>query len=139
VTTQHLYTYGTLQVEAIIELIVGRPLRGAAARLEGYARYRVAGRVYPAIVEALGSEVSGVLYSDLEAAELDRLDLYEGELYERREVSVWVGSGRVAAATYVVRPELRHRLSSEAWDLAGFQRHHLDAYLALISKTSRAP
>ena len=138
-TTQHLYTYGTLQVAAIIELIVGRPLRGVAARLDGYARYRVADRVYPAIVEAPGAEVPGVLYSGLDTAELDRLDVYEGDLYERRDVSVWVGPARVSAATYIARPELQHRLSSEPWDFAGFLRDHLDGYLALISKTSRAP
>ncbi|HTV25296.1 MAG TPA: gamma-glutamylcyclotransferase family protein [Polyangiaceae bacterium] len=138
-TTQHLYTYGTLQVAAIIEHIVGRPLRGVAARLDGYQRYRVADRVYPAIVEAVGGQVPGVLYADLEAVELERLDLYEGDLYERREVVVWVGPARLSAATYVIRSELQHRLSTEPWDWAGFLRDHLDEYLALITKTSRAP
>lgn len=138
-TTRNLYTYGTLQAPSIIELIVGRPLVGVAARLDGYARFRVEGRVYPAIVEAPGGAVPGVLYADLEATELDRLDVYEGPLYERREVSVWVGPAATAAATYVLRPELRHRLSDEPWDYEAFLRDHLDDYLALISQTSRAP
>jgi gamma-glutamylcyclotransferase (GGCT)/AIG2-like uncharacterized protein YtfP len=139
VKTQHLYTYGTLQVAAIIERIVGRALAGEPARLEGYARFRVKGRVYPAIVEAAGCEVPGVLYAGLEAAELDRLDFYEGDLYERREVSVWAGAGVQRAATYVLRSELRHELSDEGWELAGFLRDHLDEYLAIISQTAQAP
>jgi hypothetical protein len=138
-TIQHLYTYGTLQVAAIIEHIVGRPLSGVPARLEGYARFRVRGRVYPAIVAAAGSEVPGVLYTGLDAAELERLDFYEGDLYERREVAVWAGAVAQRAATYVLRPELRHELSDEPWDFAGFLRDHLDDYLATVSQTSRAP
>jgi gamma-glutamylcyclotransferase (GGCT)/AIG2-like uncharacterized protein YtfP len=126
-------------VAAIIEHIVGRPLAGVPARLEGYARFRVRGRVYPAIVEAAGGEVSGVLYPALLAAELERLDIYEGDLYERREVSVWEGSLEHRAATYVLRPELRHELSDEPWDLATFTRDHLEEYLAIVSQTSRAP
>jgi gamma-glutamylcyclotransferase (GGCT)/AIG2-like uncharacterized protein YtfP len=139
VKTQHLYTYGTLQVAAIIQHIVGRPLSGVPARLEGYARFRVRGRVYPAIVEAAGGEVMGMLYAGLDAAELDRLDFYEGDLYERRDVSVWSGAAAQRAATYVLRPEHRHELSDEPWDLAGFLRDHLDDYLALVSQTSQAP
>jgi gamma-glutamylcyclotransferase (GGCT)/AIG2-like uncharacterized protein YtfP len=118
---------------------VGRQLRGTAARLGGYARYRIKDRVYPAIVESAGGDVPGVLYPDLDAAELDRLDRYEGALYERREVSVWVGSVATPAATYVLRPEFRHRLSDEPWDLAAFLRDHLDEYLVLVSQTARAP
>lgn len=137
--TQHLYTYGTLQVAAIIEHIVGRPLVGEPARLAGYARFRVKGRVYPAIVEAAGGEVSGVLYAGLEAAELERLDFYEGELYERREVSVGEGPAQRTAATYVLRPEHRHELSDEPWDLEGFLRDHLDDYIAIVAETSQAP
>jgi gamma-glutamylcyclotransferase (GGCT)/AIG2-like uncharacterized protein YtfP len=139
VKTRELYTYGTLQVAAIIERIVGRPLSGVPARLDGYARFRVRGRVYPAIVEAAGGEVSGVLYAGLEPAELDRLDFYEGDLYERREVSVWAGAVAQRAATYVLRPALRHELSDEPWDLDGFLRDHLDDYLAAVSRTSQAP
>jgi hypothetical protein len=139
VNTQHLYTYGTLQAASIIEHIVGRPLSGVPARLEGYARFRVRERAYPAIVEAVGAEVEGVLYAGLDAAELERLDVYEGDLYERRDVSVWVGSMAERAVTYVLRAELRHQLSDEPWDFAGFLRDHLDDYLALISQTSRAP
>jgi gamma-glutamylcyclotransferase (GGCT)/AIG2-like uncharacterized protein YtfP len=139
VKTELLYTYGTLQVGAIIEQIVGRPVAGVPARLEGYARFRVSGRVYPAIVQAAGSEVCGVLYAGLEAAELARLDAYEGDLYERREVSVWAGPVAHRALTYVLRPGFQHELSHEPWDLAVFLRDHLQAYLALIAQTSRAP
>lgn len=138
-TTHQLFAYGTLQVPAIVAQIVGRPLAGVPARLDGYARYRVEGRVYPAVVEAAAGEVAGILYAGLDAAELERLDIYEGDLYERREVAVCVGPVLARAATYVLRPELRHHLSDEPWDLERFWREHLDDYLSLVSRTSRAP
>jgi gamma-glutamylcyclotransferase (GGCT)/AIG2-like uncharacterized protein YtfP len=138
-STSALYTYGTLQVPDIIALIVGRRLVGQPARLLGYARYRILDRVYPAIVEATSGDVPGMLYAGLDAAELQRLDDYEGEIYERRELSVLVGAASVAACSYVLRPEHLHRLSSEPWDLADFEREHLQSYLARVSLTSRAP
>jgi gamma-glutamylcyclotransferase (GGCT)/AIG2-like uncharacterized protein YtfP len=138
-TVHHLYAYGTLQVGAIFAQIVGRAIEGRAATLAGYARYRISDRVYPAIVEAPGNEVPGVVYLGLTAEELARLDVYEGHLYERREVRVWEGAGTLLVDTYVLRSEHRHRLSSEPWDRERFEREHLASYLADISTTSRAP
>ncbi len=138
-TIHHLYAYGTLQVGAIFAQIVGRVIEGRPATLAGYARYCISDRVYPAIVEAPGSEVPGVVYLGLTAEEVQRLDVYEGHLYERREVRVWQENGTLLAETYVLRPEHRHRLSSEAWDRERFERVHLASYLAAVSQTSRAP
>jgi gamma-glutamylcyclotransferase (GGCT)/AIG2-like uncharacterized protein YtfP len=138
-TTSALYTYGTLQVPAIIALIVGRPLVGQPARLPGYSRFRIQNRVYPAIIPAAGGDVPGILYPGLEVAELERLDHYEGEIYERRELNVLVAEESVPACTYVLRPEHVHRLSEEPWDLGQFEREHLASYLARVAVTSRAP
>jgi hypothetical protein len=138
-TTHRLYAYGTLQLTPIISLIVGRPLEGQPATLSGYARYRIADRVYPGIVEATGGSVSGVMYAGLDATEMDRLDTYEGPLYERRDLLVEVGGALIPACTYVLRPEHAQRLSTESWDIAQFRREHLEGYLARISTTYRAP
>jgi gamma-glutamylcyclotransferase (GGCT)/AIG2-like uncharacterized protein YtfP len=135
----HVYAYGTLQVPAIIAQIVGREVVGCPARLSGYARWCIEGRLYPAIVEAPASEVDGIVYPGLDTAELERLDTYEGELYERRELPVRVGDVTIAACTYVLRAEHAHWLSREPWDLARFEREHLASYLARVSRTSRAP
>jgi gamma-glutamylcyclotransferase (GGCT)/AIG2-like uncharacterized protein YtfP len=137
--TQHLYAYGTLQVPAIVAQIVGRELVGRPARLLGYARYRVIDRPYPAIVAEPAGEVDGVVYPGLDAAELERLDTYEGELYERRALTIQVGEVSVWACTYVLRPEHIARLSHEPWDLERFERENLASYLARIARTAQAP
>ena len=85
--------------------------------------------MFPAIVEAAGAEVPGVVYAELGADDLERLDRYEGGLYARRELPVWVGEDAIVASTYVLRPEFEHRLSSEPWELEEFVREHLESYL----------
>lgn len=137
--THALYVYGTLQVPAIFQQIVGRALRAVPATLEGYARYRVQARVYPAIVEQAGGRVEGLVYGGLSSAELERLDLYEGDLYERRVVDLSKGGVFIQAHVYVLRVDQHHLLSSDAWDLDTFTRDHLKDYLSQISVTSRAP
>src|SRR4051812_29319010 len=138
-TTHQLFAYGTLQLPPIISLIVGRSLEPREATLSGYARFRILDRVYPAIVATPGASVRGVVYAGLDATEMERLDLYEGPLYDRCAVSVEVNGAIISACTYVLRPEHAHRLSAEAWDIEMFQREHLEGYLARISNTYRAP
>ena len=135
----HLYTYGTLQLPEIMSQIVGRAVLGRAARLSGFARYRIRDRVYPAIVESPGAQLSGVVYDGLGPEELVRLDDYEGPIYERRVVEIEVDGDVLLACTYVLRPEHAARLSTEPWDLERFEREHLASYLARIAVTLRAP
>jgi gamma-glutamylcyclotransferase (GGCT)/AIG2-like uncharacterized protein YtfP len=134
-----LFAYGTLQVAEIFEHIVGRALPGCPALLQGYARYRVAQRVYPAIVRQPGAYVSGLLYSGLDARELEHLDVYEGELYQRTLLEVQASGTRVEAWTYVLGDAHLEQLAPDAWDLETFQREHLTSYLKRVSVTRRAP
>jgi len=134
-----LFTYGTLQNADVFAQVVGRSWLSSPARLEGYARYRVNHKPYPAIVAEPGAQVHGALYSGVTPLELERLDDYEGELYERRSLRVWVGTQALEAFTYLLRQEYRALLSAEAWELADFEREHLASYLSRISLTRRAP
>jgi gamma-glutamylcyclotransferase (GGCT)/AIG2-like uncharacterized protein YtfP len=139
-TTAHrLYAYGTLQLPEIFQHIVGRSLPSCPALLEGYARYAVCDRVYPAIVEQAGGRVPGVVYSGLNAAELAQLDCYEGELYERKSLRLWAEEKQVSAHVYVLAHAYRSQLSPVLWDLETFRREHLASYLERVSVTRRAP
>jgi hypothetical protein len=73
------------------------------------------------------------------APELQHLDHYEGELYERRALSVRVGGSTLSAVGYVLGDGHRSLLSTEPWELAAFERDHLADYLEHISVTRRAP
>jgi gamma-glutamylcyclotransferase (GGCT)/AIG2-like uncharacterized protein YtfP len=134
-----LFAYGTLQLPDVLEAVLGLRWQGTPALLLDFARYRVRGKPYPAIVPEPGGNVAGLVYSGVGPAELDQLDRYEGELYERRTLSVRSGGATLAAVSYVLAEPQRALLSNESWELGAFEREHLQDYLLRISLTRRAP
>jgi gamma-glutamylcyclotransferase (GGCT)/AIG2-like uncharacterized protein YtfP len=139
VIASNVYAYGTLQEPDVFRLIVGRSIAAAAAMLEDHARFRLRNEVYPAIVAQAGQSVAGLLYAGVTAAELARLDEYEGRLFERKELWVSSAGTPTLAFTYVLRERERHLLSAEPWDIEQFRREHLASYLRRIALTARAP
>jgi len=123
----------------VLALIVGRSLVGVDAVLEGHARFGLTDKVYPAIIAQPGGRVQGLLYSGITPGELERLDEYEGPLYERRELLVICSGAPTRAFTYVLGERHVELLSPEPWDFERFRREHLESYLARIALTSRAP
>jgi hypothetical protein len=56
-----LFVYGSLQLPQVMRLVAGRHFPSALVRLEGYARFRVRGEVYPGIVSCPGEQTAGLL------------------------------------------------------------------------------
>jgi len=120
--------------EDIMTLVCGLAVRGEAATLLDHARHPVRDEDYPGMVPDLGQQVGGVLYRDLPATALCRLDDFEGEMYTRQRVSVLLESGELQSAwTYVFRPAYEGLLQPGDWDFqrfltegkARFERHYL--------------
>lgn len=128
----HLFAYGTLEVPAVLAKVTGSEHVAQAAVLSGYARYLLARYPYPAMIAAPASTVLGSVFLDLDAAAFARLDAYEGDLYERCELSVRVGDAMVRAQSYVLRGEFHQLLSEAPWDRHEFERRHLASYLARL-------
>lgn len=125
-----VFTYGTLEIPAVMEAVTGRRFRSRQAELADFVRRRLRGRIYPAAIERPGSRVAGRVYEEVDAATLARLDRFEGHSYERREACVLVpGGGEVRATLYVLAPAEHRELLEEPWDPAEFARVHLAAYL----------
>jgi len=95
-------------------------LRFAPARLDGWRRGRVRGASYPGIEIHMGASTHGMLLFAADHADvvLRVFDVYEGDLYERIEVSAWTETGIVPAQVYALRAEHRHILDSEDWSPA---------------------
>ncbi|MCK9984367.1 MAG: hypothetical protein AzoDbin1_00839 [Azoarcus sp.] len=120
---QHCFTYGSLMCEDIMAAVSGTRCSFVAASLDGYRRQPVLGQAYPGMVSAARAGVQGVLYLDLPASAWPRLDRFESEEYERRQVVVRLQDGRVETAwTYVFRPECAGRLVDGEWDFERFLR-----------------
>ncbi len=93
----------------------------AEAVLNDFFRSGIREEEYPGIVTQPGTEVSGILYLNLPARALKRLDGFEGEMYSRQEVNVFsdnIGSSR--AMTYVFKPQYSHLLTNEPWSYSRF-------------------
>ncbi len=63
------------------------------ATLAGYRRFAVRDETYPGIVVSTGSSVAGLVYADVDADDVARLDQFEGELYERIDATVTDAQG----------------------------------------------
>ena len=123
------FTYGSLMWPDIMVRACGRA--GGAppcepAWLEGHARHPVVDQDYPGLVKRPGAApVQGVLYRAITAAELERLDAFEGEEYERVRVTVWVRGPNTGltepAWAYRFRPEFAHRLGAGDWSVQNFE------------------
>jgi gamma-glutamylcyclotransferase (GGCT)/AIG2-like uncharacterized protein YtfP len=126
---EEVFAYGTLLVPEVMEALLGRTVPSAPARLAGFACYRVRGAVFPAALESSGREIRGRLYRGLDPPTLALLDRFEGDLYQRRRLTVELGGGESAAWVYLLAADRSGLLTDEPWSLAEFVQLHLLAYL----------
>lgn len=135
----NVFAYGTLLFAEVMEAVAGARYPSEDAVLGGYRRFRVRERAYPGVVAAAGAETVGRLYRGLTLTALERLDHFEGDLYERRRLPVHRADGSATEAFVYVIPEARRdALTEEPWDVAAFARQHLDRYLAAGRRQHRA-
>ncbi|MGD2119054.1 MAG: gamma-glutamylcyclotransferase [Chromatiales bacterium] len=126
----HVFTYGSLMFAPVWNKVVRRSYRSTAASLAGHVRRPVKNEAYPVIYPATAERVSGLLYFDVAADDLRRLDLFEGEYYQRQSLSVCIADGSTLVAdTYVVKPQFRHIAAAGDWDPEYFRRHGMQAFL----------
>ena len=124
----HVFTYGSLMFPAVWERVVRGRYRSVPAMLPGYARYAVEGETYPGMVQQSDSAVNGVLYFDVDDADLLTLDVFEGSEYRREQVRVSIADDQVEVAqTYLFM--VQERLSDRDWDPQAFRMESfLSAY-----------
>jgi gamma-glutamylcyclotransferase (GGCT)/AIG2-like uncharacterized protein YtfP len=108
----------------IMARVTGRVFRGRHAELRNYQRFTVRGETYPGLAPCPGVRVQGILYSGLDAHDMNRLDAFEGNLYERMWLMVHPRRGpAITAFVYVVCPQRRAMLTTEIWDAEAFLRN----------------
>ena len=117
---EQLFAYGTLMHPPLTAEVIGRMPESRAARLNGYARYRIRGLWYPGIVPAENMYVDGCLFSGLDQGYLAVLDQYESDRYVRNSVMADLDGRATPCFAYVIRPDCTRELSTESWNLAAF-------------------
>ena len=150
-----MFCYGSLMFDAVWSRVVAGRYRTAAARVRGYRRFAVSGESYPAVVPWADAEVIGRVYFDVDAADVARLDAFEGTEYRRETVEVELLDPQVdlhfdphldpIAPTQIAPHALRAgaaakadmyvflalgRLASQAWDASRFGAEQIDRFIA---------
>jgi hypothetical protein len=114
----------------VMEIVAGPGLARQRARLDGFRRRCLRGAVYPGLVPAGGERTEGQLWEGLDARMLERVDRFEGDLYERSLHAVELAGGMAREAfVYGLRPAEFERAGPSPWDEDHFRKHHLTAYL----------
>ena len=95
---QAVFTYGSLMFAPVWQTVCEGQYQSAPATLKGYTRCCVRGESYPAAIAASpADEIVGLVYFNVSAADLLRLDQFEGTEYTRREQEVAVSGAEVGA------------------------------------------
>jgi gamma-glutamylcyclotransferase (GGCT)/AIG2-like uncharacterized protein YtfP len=123
----NVFTYGSLMFDQVWSRVVSGSYRRADAVLRGHERRAVRGETYPGVIAAAGASVTGVVYFDVDAPDLARLDDFEGAPYERRSVLLDLGGEELPAEVYLIRDH--DRLEPAPWDVAGFERAGIFEFL----------
>lgn len=122
--------YGTTSPEAW----QATSLRIRPAVLHSYCRHQVRSVDYPGIVPETGKTVRGTYVEGLTEGDIWRLDVFEGNEYERRRVGVSIldDSGeeneKVDTETYVYVAG-RDNLNDDEWDFQEFMRSKLSRWV----------
>lgn len=125
----NLFTYGTLMVPEIMTQVSGSQYLSQKATIFNYVRKTVSGEVYPAIIKQKGGVVEGMLYFNLSKEAFERLDKFEGPLYERTETKAVCKDGKhVVTYTYVITPNFAHQLSDDNWNYENFLTNHKNLF-----------
>lgn len=124
-----VFTYGTLQVPAVMATVTGVQPEFDEAILPEHACYRMKHRIYPGVVPCNGCAVNGRLYLDIDDIILECLDAFEDVLYQRQLLDVKTCGTTVKAQAYIVADRYRGLLLPEPWDINEFVSKHLARYL----------
>jgi len=128
--TTNLFVYGTLMVSSIFVRMAGQNFPKQSGILMDYARFRVKKAVYPAIIAQPGDHTDGIIHFNVNPLALQRIDAFEGDMYQRSRVFVQTSdNSRIIAHAYILRPEYRDWLTDERWRLETFQKQHQQAFI----------
>ena len=126
----NIFAYGTLVIPTVMYAVTTREFRFKKAILKGYERFTVKGESYPGIIPQADAITEGIIYLNVDQLSLERLDIFEGDLYQRTPIIVETeGEEMLNAETYVIKPEYRGYLSAKEWDVKEFIQKDLETFL----------
>lgn len=134
---KNLFVYGALMYEEVWNRIVTGEFKKTDGVLSGYRRLAVKDEEYPGLVKA-GGWVKGCIWYDVDTQNLGKLDIFEGEYYERIPlVAVDDKSNDVVVDVYCFRKKFLYLLESHEWDVKKFEKSGLKKFTSRYLGFSR--
>lgn len=122
----------------VLQVLLGRVPDIKTARLKNHSRHPVANQVFPGMIVSSSSSgdavVEGRILMDVTALELDVLDWFEGNEYQRIQVDM---EQKEKIQTYLWSNPLDELLLDRPWDYNEFCKTHLEWYLSSTVRPCR--
>ena len=124
----NIFVYGTLRDEQVLSAVLGHEVAiTIPARLPDHAPLLVKGEAYPMIRPAQGEAADGMILCQLPQADVDMLDKFEGDEYERTAALVYAADG-TAHEVYIYK-DLHGKDDDGNFDLEYWQHHLKDEFI----------
>lgn len=126
----NLFVYGALMYEEVWNRIVSGNFKKIAGSISGYRRLAVKDEDYPGLVKGAG-QVGGFIWLGVDRKNLNRLDEFEGEYYQRISVTATDNTQQqLDVDVYYFREQYRKLLVNREWSVDDFERQGLKKFLA---------
>ncbi|XP_021819270.1 AIG2-like protein D [Prunus avium] len=129
-----VFVYGSLMADDVCRVLLNRVPQSSPAILNGYHRYSIKGRVYPAILPVENDKVTGKLLLGITDPELHILDEFEDVEYERStvEVSLVDSSDNLLVQAYVWSNKSDPNLYGD-WNFEEWKQIHKKDFIKMTS------
>jgi len=131
---KNIFVYGSLMFGEVWGRVIQNHYEKQTAVLLDYKRLCVRGEYYPGLVEADNNSVQGILYRDVIAEDIKRLDLFEGDYYHKIFVKVVCEKKPLLdAEVYLFDARFNDLLDDTPWDPVLFRTQHLKKFIEKYS------
>jgi len=126
----NLFVYGALMYDEVWSRIVSGNFERIPAELRGYRRMAVTGEEYPGTIEGSGT-ITGCVWLNVDRENLERLDEFEGEYYERIPSVAYDNSGTSLTVNfYHFKKQYQHLLADQEWDVEQFAKSGIMLFIS---------
>ncbi|XVE71405.1 hypothetical protein DITRI_Ditri10aG0147500 [Diplodiscus trichospermus] len=130
----NVFVYGSLLADDVVRVLLNRIPPYSSALLNGFRRFSIKGRVYPAILPVQNDRVIGRVLLGITDPELHILDEFEDVEYQRTdvEVSLLDSSDKLQAHAYVWNNVNDPNLYGD-WDFEEWERVHKESFIKMTT------
>ncbi|KAJ7958628.1 AIG2-like protein [Quillaja saponaria] len=130
----NVFVYGSLLADDVVRVLLKRIPSSSTAILHDFYRFSIKGRVYPAILPVEKKKITGRVLQGITALELDVLDTFEDDEYERSDVEVFfMGSSEKSRVhAYIWSNKNDPNLYGD-WDFEEWKRVHMNDFIKMTT------